>query len=129
VIVPRKEGEWIRSSDAAVSLVPPFEKRVVEIEADRSLFAESGMASAVVEFATTLSGKRWQERKVVLRAGDADPISRAAIYLDRGSKAAMAVTWYSHDEVVPGKAVYLESDYLFLTPPKPGPGESSEDDG
>jgi hypothetical protein len=122
VTVPPKEKEWIRSNDAAISLVPPFEKRVVEIEADRTLFAEQGMASAVVEFATTLAGKRWRERKVVLRAGDADPISRVAIYMDRDSKAAMAVTWYSPDKTVPGKAVYLESDYLFITPPKPKSG-------
>ena len=34
-----------------------YEKRVVEIEADRTLFADKGIATAVVEVATSLAGK------------------------------------------------------------------------
>ena len=32
------EAEWIQTEDPAVSLTPPFQRRVVEIDADRELF-------------------------------------------------------------------------------------------
>jgi hypothetical protein len=129
VSVPKKEDKWIATSDAAISLVPPFEKRVLEIEADRGLFSQRGMSTAVVELATKLAGQRWQERTVVLRSTDADSVNRVSVYMDRGTRPAMAVSWHSPDKKVQEKAVLVESDYLYLVPPPPGSkkeGETSE---
>src|SRR5439155_911893 len=46
VSVPASQDRWTKGSDAALSLTPPFEKRVVEIEADRSLFGDRGVRAA-----------------------------------------------------------------------------------
>ncbi len=74
---------WAKTRDAAVSLTPPFTRRVVEIDADRQLFAKHGIASAVVEFATMVGGKPRLQRKVILRAADAAPTTKVAVYHDR----------------------------------------------
>jgi hypothetical protein len=115
--VPPQEDKWIRSSDAAVSLVPPFLRRVVEIDADRALFAARGYSTALVEFATVLAGKPRITGKAVLRAADAEPTSRVSIYTDRGEPVGTRVTWNSPDRKVQGSLEPLESDYLFLAPP------------
>ena len=122
--VPPQEDQWIRSGDAAISLVPPFERRVVELDADRSLFAERGFSTAAVEFATVLAGKPRIASKAVLRAGDAEPVSRVSIYGDRGEPVGIRVTWNAPDRKVAGELEPLDSDYVFLTPPaKPAPPE------
>jgi hypothetical protein len=116
--VPPKEDQWVRTVDAAVDLVPPLEKRVVEIDADRQVFLKSGIASAVVEFATVLAGKpRLQRGKAVLRATDAAPTTKVAVYHDRSTPIAVRVSWHAQTGQVDGKLELLESDYLYLTPP------------
>jgi hypothetical protein len=115
--VPPQEDKWIRSSDAAISLVPPFLRRVVEIDSDRALFAQRGFATALVEFATVLAGKPRLAGKAVLRAGDTEAVSRVSIYTDRGEPIATRVTWNAPDRKVQGSLEPLESDYLFLAPP------------
>jgi hypothetical protein len=115
--VPPQEDKWIRSSDAAISLVPPFLRRVVEIDADRSLFAERGFSTALVEFATVLAGKPRLAGKAVLRAADTEPVTRVSIYTDRGEPVGTRVTWNSPDRKVHGSLEPLTSDYLFLAPP------------
>lgn len=122
--VPPQEEKWIRSSDAAISLVPPFERRVIEIDADRMLFGERGMSSAVVEFATVLAGKPRIASKAVLRAADTEAVSKVSIYGDRGEPVGARVTWHSPDKTIQGGLEPLESDYLFLTPPAPAPNPS-----
>lgn len=120
VSVPAKETDWIKSQDAAVSLTPPFQKRIVEVEADRSQFGANGVATAVVEFATILAGKPRLLKKVTLRAADATPTTKIALYMDKGSDVAYRVTWYAKDGTHQGKLEVLDSDYLYLQPPAPG---------
>jgi hypothetical protein len=111
--------KWAKTRDAAVSLVPPFGRRVVEIDADRQLFAKHGIATAVVEFATMVGGRPRLQRKVILRAADAAPTTKVAVYHDRQTPVAVRVTWHSPMGKTEGKLEVLESDYLFLTPPAP----------
>lgn len=127
--VPPQEDKWIKTSDAAISLVPPFERRVVEIDADRALFAERGMSSAVVEFATMLAGKPRLGSKVVLRAGDTEAVSHVSVYGDRGEPMALRVSWHAPDRQLPGTLEPLQSDYLFLTPPAPKGPPATDGDG
>lgn len=115
--VPAKAEEWIKSSDAAISLVPPLSKRIVEIESDRQGFAANGVSTGVVEFAIMQAGKPKLERKATLRAADAVPTSRVALYVDRDSPVAYRVSWHSANRSQEDKLSLLESDYLFLTPP------------
>jgi len=118
VTVPPAKDGWIKSQDAAVSLTPPFEKRVVEIEADRALFVERGIATAVVEFGTFLGGRAQSMKKVTLRATDTDPTSKLALYMDKGSDVAYKVTWHSKNGSSEGILEVLDSDYVYLTPPE-----------
>jgi hypothetical protein len=116
--VPPKEDQWIRTTEAAVSLAPPLEKRVVEIDADRSLFQPAGMASAVVEFLTIVGGKpRLQRSKAILRAGDPAPTTKVAVYRDRGTPIGVRVTWHGQRGKAEGQVELLETDYLYLRPP------------
>ncbi|MGE5178784.1 MAG: hypothetical protein ACM3PF_06820 [Bacteroidota bacterium] len=119
VSVPAGESQWSKGNDAAISLTPPFEKRVVEIEADRSLFTDKGIATAAVEFATVLAGKPRLMKKVTLRAADTTPVTKLALYHDKNTQIAYKVTWYSKSGAKEGKLELLDSDYLYLTPPEP----------
>ena len=108
---------WVKGRDAAIALTPPFEKRVLVIDADRSLFGANGIATAVVEVGTVLGGKARLQRKAILRAGDADATTNVAIYRDRGADMIVRVTWHGKSGKVEGKAEVLDSAYLYLTPP------------
>ncbi|HZI89952.1 MAG TPA: hypothetical protein VFD83_05840 [Candidatus Polarisedimenticolia bacterium] len=116
--VPAGQDRWMKGSDAALSLTPPFDRRVVEVEADRSLFGERGYATAVVEFATILAGKPRLMKKLTLRAADTTPTSKIALILDKDSQVAYKVTWHAKNGSREGKLAILDSDYLFLTPPE-----------
>lgn len=120
VSTPTKQDQWTKSSDAALSLTPPFQKRVVEIEADRSLFSDKGVATAVVEFATILGGKQRLLKKATLRASDTAPTTKLALYSDKDTPVAYKVTWHAKSGSKEGKLDILESDYLYLTPPESG---------
>lgn len=128
VTQPPAQGAWVATGDAAVSLTPPFEKRVLEVDAERTLFAQNSVATAVVEVATMLAGRPRLTRLGTLRAGDAEPTMTAAVYGDRGEPMAYRVSWHSPRRSVTGPLRLLESDYLYLSPPAlndaaPGPGE------
>ncbi len=117
VSVPASEKQWVKSRDAAVSLTPPFEKRVIDIDADRALFASNGVVTAVIEIGTTLGGKPRLQRQAVLRATDATPTTTVAVYRDRGSDMIVRVTWHSKSGRTQTKTEVLQSEYLFLNPP------------
>jgi hypothetical protein len=117
VRVPPEEDRWVRTSDPAVSLLPPFEKRVIQIEADRPAFSAKGFSTAVVEFATVLAGRPKLTHKVTLRATDTGSPAPLALYHDRGTPIAVRVTWHSPASRVVGRLEVLESDSLYLIPP------------
>jgi hypothetical protein len=118
VPIPRKEEEWIATADPAVSLTPPFQKRVIEIDADRELFAEAGIRTAVVEFATPIAGKPKIVRRATLKAGDAEPSTTVSIYHDRGKDVGWRVKWHSRKGESKTEAAGLDSEYLYLVPPE-----------
>ncbi|NOT33912.1 MAG: hypothetical protein HOP12_07055 [Candidatus Eisenbacteria bacterium] len=115
--VPARAEDWIKSHDAAISLAPPLERRVIEIEADRQQFAQQGLSTAVVEFASTLAGKPRLQRKATLRATDTAPTSKVSLYLDPKSPLAYRVSWHSAKGDHLGRLGLVESDYLFIVPP------------
>ncbi len=126
MMVPDDEEKWIRSSDAAISLVPPFERREIEVDADIRQFSDIGVASAVFEVATVLSGRPRIERKAVLRATDSDPINRVSVYFDRDTIVAYRLSWNSSGNSVVGELEPLDSDYLYVSPPLPKKPEPEE---
>jgi len=123
VPVPAREDQWIATADAAISLTPPFSRREVEIEADRQLLTDSGVSTSVVEFAVVLGEEPKMQKRVTLRAGDAESVSRVALYSDRDEPVAYRVSWYSSEGSDKGDLQLLDTDFLFLIPP------AGDDDG
>ena len=117
VPVPPVENKWVNAHEAAIALTPPFEKRIVVIDADRSLFAPNSVVTAVVEIGTTLAGKQRLQQKAILRAGDADSTTKIAVYRDRGADMIVRVTWHGKTGNVQGRPEVLDSEYLNLVPP------------
>jgi len=115
--VPVAEDEWIQSSAPAISLTPPFQKRILEIDADRSLFKADSIATAIVEFASVLAGEPRLMGKVTLRAGDPESSSKVAVYHDKNEDVVYRVSWYARKGQVRTPLQMLETDYLFLVPP------------
>jgi len=117
VKVPEREDEWIKSNAPVISLKPPFNKVTVEVDADRSMFKDAGIVTAIVEFASTLMGRTEKVGRVRLGAEDAESVSKLVLYHDEGEQIAYRVTWVSKykTEKTPVKA--LDSDYLYLLPP------------
>jgi hypothetical protein len=118
VAVPAKAEEWLRSQDSAVALVPPFVKRTIEIDADRQLFSQRGIATAVLEFATVLGGQKRLQNKATLRSTDAAASKVVSIYHDRNEPVAYRVSWHATSGSTVGALDVLESDYLLLVPPE-----------
>jgi hypothetical protein len=117
IALPADETQWLRASDPAIALVPPFERRVVEVDADRALFGPSGVAAAVVEFAVPLAGKPKLMRKATLRPSDAEASRTISLYGDRDAEVGWRVTWHTKQGPQRSDAKSLDSEYLYLVPP------------
>ena len=128
VAIPAREDRWIAASDPAVSLVPPFEKRVVEIDADRQAFQDNDIRSAVVEFATVFLGQPQAAKRVILRPGDSEPTRQVTLFHDRASPIGQRVSWYAGWGQQRGHVAELNNDYLYLLPPQKPPAEDETAD-
>jgi hypothetical protein len=115
--VPSQPNGWIRTRDAVVALTPPFERTVVEIDADRAGFESKQVASVVVELFSQLAGRPRLERKAVLGRADAEPTALAAVYHDRDTPLAVRLIWNTARGSVPGPLTELDGTYLYLVPP------------
>jgi hypothetical protein len=115
---PADENQWIRSSDPAVSLIPPLIKEYIELDADRQQFATDSVASVNVSFASVQGGDKKVIRSVILRSGDQGSTTKTAVYHDPGAPVVYQTTWYSKEkgQAKPDLAV-LSSNYLFLASP------------
>ena len=108
--------KWVKAKDPAVALTPPFEKRVIEIDADRSLFAAKGIATAVVEIAPRSAARapaaESDPARGRRRVDDAASRCTRSQYADGGPRH---VAWEGRQGRASSEV--LESDYLYLTPP------------
>jgi hypothetical protein len=118
--VPAASGDWLHAADPVVALTPPLQKTVIDLDADRQLFKDKKVQTAIVEFHYPLVGKP-AERKATLRANDADSSGRVTLYRDRsGSATQMRITWYFKDgQMVRRNWSDLTDTSLVLTPPDP----------
>ncbi len=120
VKIPPNEDQWLKSKEMAVSLKPPFGKRLIEIDADRAEFEPTGMKSATIRFFATLNGKPQVQKTLVLRAGDTENTSKVALYFDKDQPLAYQVNWYptKSQNPIKGPIEELKDDYLYLVPPQ-----------
>jgi hypothetical protein len=124
-LVQPKDGGWMRGTSAAVSLRPPLEKQVLQLDVDRASFEAHGVRSAVIRFATVVGGETRKQREAHVRADDLDTTSTVVIYHDPGQAVAYQVDWYFDAGKVSDGLALLESDYLRLTAPAGAGGAQS----
>jgi len=93
VSIPVDQQKWLSANDPAISLAPPLEKRMIEVDADRGAFNDAGVVSAnlVFEYPLLHEAKR---TRVTLRARDTESTSQVTLYKDPGPKVKAKVTWY-----------------------------------
>ena len=113
---PTAEDKWLSAKAPAILLSPPFDKRVLEIDADRTFFKEKNIISAAVRFLTTVNGKTTVNKTMVLKAADVVNTNKIALYYDKGESVGYQVTWYSKEKEYKDEIKLLESNYLILIP-------------
>ncbi len=114
---PVNVEEWLTSNLPVIPLRPPFEQRTIDIDADRSLFEDSGIRTATVRFASVLFGETQKRKTIVLRANDDSDTARTTIYHDNEQAIVYQVTWYSNTGKFDEELQLLEGEYIFLVPP------------
>jgi len=119
VAVPRDPDEWIRTMDPAVSLVPPFEKRTIQVDMDAQSFVDADIRSAVIEFATDFLGQPRIAGRLVFRPGDTENTHRIALFHDRDAPVVQRTSWYAGWGNRREGLKQVESDYLYLMAPEP----------
>lgn len=117
ISIPSSEEKWIKSNDASIVLNPPFAKKTVQIDADRTFFDEAGFASCTVRFFVILNGNAALQKTVILRRDDVENTNKINLYFDKDEPIAYQVNWYGKKQIEQ-EAQSLESDYLFLMPPQ-----------
>jgi hypothetical protein len=116
--IPEGQDKWLKSNEPAISLRPPFNKRVVEVDADRDQFKDAGVVTAVIDFATVLAGTPRKYKSLTLKAGDVVSSLSTAIYYDANEDIVYRITWHNKDgEKYRTELQVLDSDYLYLAPP------------
>lgn len=118
VKVPEEEGTWLSSTEPIITLAPPLDRLDLEIDADRFLFEDAGIRSAMLEAEYSIFGKNKKQRLQVMRATDAESVQSSVLFHDPATKISYRVKWYGAD----GKATTqewqpLEDSYLVLAPP------------
>ncbi len=110
------KSRWASTKDAAISLIPPFNKRLIEVDADRSQFEPAGVHSASIRFFVILNGKAQPQRSLVLKSTDSESSNRISLYHDPEEPILYQVTWYTKDGPREEKPVVLKDDFILLLP-------------
>ncbi len=116
VQMPSSQEKWLKTNDASVVLNPPFIKKTVQVDADRTFFKDADIQSCTVRFFVILNGKPVPQKMLVLRAGDVENTNKINLYYDSDEPIVYQVNWYGSKEIQSDPKP-LTSDYLFLMPP------------
>lgn len=118
VTSPPTSDQWHKDNAPIISLRPPFEKKVIEIEADPDLMAERGIMAVSVDIASSLNGEVKVLKTARIRANAPESSQRIAVYHDENEKVVSRTIWYTADGEIKEDHVPVEADYIFLIPPK-----------
>lgn len=111
------ETEWTESDVSSISISPPFEKRELTIDLDRSDLKEKDIASVRILFASVVSGKPYTAKMLVLRKDDESSSDQLTIYHDKDQHIVYQVAWYTKSGKIEDDLKILDDDYLYLIPP------------
>jgi hypothetical protein len=116
--IPDGNDKWVLANAPAISLKPPFDIRAINIDADRQMFKDSLVSSAIVDFATVLNGQPRKSKSLTLRTSDPASTTNLSLYHDKGAQIAYVITWYNKAGKKKKTSLQiLDSDYLYLVPP------------
>jgi hypothetical protein len=115
--LPKSEDKWLKANDASIALTPPFKKRTVQIDADRTFFKDANVQACSIRFFTILNGQPNPQGTVILRKNDTESTSKINLYHDADEPVAYQVNWYKKSGPTTEPLKSLDSDYLFLLPP------------
>ncbi len=116
---PKEEGAWVSAQDPMITLAPPLKRLDLEIDADRFLFEDARIRSAMLEVSYKIFGEKKQERLAILRATDAESINSAVIFHDPQAAVEYRVNWFpAGGKAIKGEWQQLEDSYLVLAPPE-----------
>jgi hypothetical protein len=119
ISLPKEPDKWLNSQDPIVTIAPPLNRLDLEIDADRFLFEDEGIRSAMLEVRYKIFQKETQKRLAVMRATDAESITNTVIFHDPRAKVQYRVNWYpAKGETIKGEWQELDETYLVLTPPQ-----------
>lgn len=110
------DGSWNKTNGNAIALVPPFTKKIIEVDADRGFFKEKNVISASVRFLAMVQGEAVVQKTLVLRAADTEVSSKVALFHDPGETLGYQITWYTKEGEKKEEVKALDQDYLILVP-------------
>jgi len=116
--IPDEENKWLESNEASITLNPPFIKRMVQLDADRSVFKDLGIKTCTIQFFVILNGEAISQKQLILSDGDLENTTKFNLYHDINEPVVYQATWYKSSEKIQGEAIPLEGDYIFLIPPQ-----------
>ncbi len=115
---PAGDNEWIDGSDPIITIAPPLKRLDLEIDADRFLFEDAGMRSAMLEADYRVFGKKKTHRLAVMRVTDAESVATVVLFHDPREPVRYRVKWYPlKGRPVKGDWQPVQDSYLVLTPP------------
>lgn len=117
VRTPPDANDWIESSDAAITLIPPLQRSSITIEVDTRDFESLGIAAAEVMVATTLQGKAHLVSRQTIRADATEPRLSDVFYRDEEERSAWRVVWHTSEGRASTQFAWLDSELLYITPP------------
>ena len=117
IIIPKGANSWLTSNQSLLALVPPFNKKIIDIDADRAAFKDADIRTATIKFFTVLNKKPNAQRTIILRENDAESTTKVNLYYDSDEPIAYQVTWYSKNGTYTEDLKPLDVDYLFLITP------------
>lgn len=122
ITIPEARDKWMPAQAPVIPLVLPFRKNIIEIDANRQLFKDSGIVSAVITVAGLQNGKSKQLKKIVMRPADAESVAKAIVFRDENSPVVYSVKWYnskgSYQEAIQHVDMQTgSSGFILLSPP------------
>ncbi len=114
---PSEGSEWVRSSDAAVTLVPPLQRDSITLIIDTSDFEKKGIVAAVIQLMSVVVTKPEFVGEVRVRATENDPSRDVVIFHDPGEDVAYRVIWHTREGRAKGGGALLEGGLAVIAAP------------
>lgn len=114
---PSSENRWHSSREGIISLIPPLNRKELEVVVDNSDFDAKDIAAVEVQVAAIVSDQPHWITKQLIRAADAEPGSKVTFYHDPAGQMAYRLVWHTRQGRKSTGFNPLEDDFLYLFSP------------